>query len=728
MPQFSGLSLAKLYSMASSPLIALIGNPNSGKSSLFNIITNSRQRVGNFPGVTVERTEGICTLENQQTLRILDLPGAYSIYPKKEDEWVVYDCLFNPAEPLDALILVLDATNLKRNLLFATQLRELNIPTIIVLTMMDIAKNKQIRVDIPELERRLGVPIVVANPRRAKGGENLKKVLAKVLSNKELLARQNSAFIEHSAYATEHIQQIQKLYDKPISPYMALHKAIFPTRNNSPKIATRIQELNTKFNFNKTRAQAEEITLRYGKIDRVLNGVLSEADSLAKKLFTDKLDNILLHRYYGYAILFATFFLTFQLIFWLAQYPMELLENTLSWIEDGFANILPAYIFTPSISNTFVAKLLFSGISTTLVFVPQIMLLSAILTFLEDTGYMARISFLSDNLMRRFGMNGKSLMPLVSGMACAIPAVLAARNIESRKERLLTIFTVPFITCSARLPIFVMLTTLIIPPVYFFGFISLQGLVIMGLYILGFAITLIVAKILSLLVKTREKSIFILELPLYKIPRAKTILRDVLFKTKLFILDVGKIIVLASVVLTCLFALAPAQERAKIMQEYAEKMHIDPEHSTQHELSKNSALMNHSYAAKIGQYLQPVLQPLGYNWQIGVAVLASFAAREVFIGTLSTLYAFEEDEFENNNFVRYNLPKIKDAQGKQVFSLATAFSLLIFYVFAMQCMSTFAMVKRETRSWSFAIGQFAFMGTLAYVCATITYQILHTLS
>lgn len=714
--------------MAASPFIALIGNPNSGKSSLFNALTNSRQKVGNFPGVTVERKEGIAMLENRQQVRIIDLPGAYSIYPKKEDEWVVYDSLFKPSEAIDAILMVLDATNLKRNLLFASQVRELNIPIIVVLSMMDIAKNKQIRIDVPELERRLGLPIIIANPRRAKGLDEIKKMISKVLSNRDILLRQNPSFIEHSIYKTPQISEISQLFDKPIMPYVALHKAIFPERHHSPELAAKIQQINQKFAFNKTRVQAEEISLRYNKINRILQGVVSEADPLAKKMLTDKLDNILLHRYYGYVILFATFFLVFQLIFWLAQYPMELLEQSFSWIEESFASILPEYIFLPSLSNVFIAKLLFSGVSTTLVFVPQIMILSGLLTFLEDTGYMARISFLSDNLMRKFGMNGKSLMPLVSGMACAVPAILAARNIENRKERMLTIFTLPFITCSARLPIFVMLTALVIPQVYYFKIISLQGLVIMGLYILGFLISLIVSLGLSLVIKTREKSIFILELPLYKIPRLKTILSDMFFKTKLFIWEVGKVIILTSVLLTCLFSLVPSADRTKIMQEFHRQMDENPDKANLYELRKNSSLMNHSYAAKIGHKLEPVLQPLGYNWQIGVAVLASFAAREVFIGTLSTLYAFEEEEFSDNTFVRHNLPNIKDEHGRQVFSIATALSLLIFYVFAMQCMSTFAMVKRETKSWAFAIGQFIFMGALAYASASIVYHLVSSIS
>lgn len=715
--------------MASSPpLVALIGNPNSGKSSLFNAITNSHQKVGNFPGVTVERKEGLWTIADKKQVRIVDFPGAYSIYPKKEDEWVVYNSLFGTTEPIDVVLMVLDATNLKRNLLFATQVRELNIPMIIVLTMMDIAKSKQIGLDLPELERRLGVPVVVANPRRAKGIEDIKKILHKVLSNLQILTRKNSTFIDHSSYESEHIKLIQALFPNNITPYIALHKAIYPECNHDPDISRQIKEINHQFAFNKTKVQAEEISLRYNKINRVLDGILSEDDPLSKKLFTDKLDNIFLHRHYGYVILFTVFFLIFQLLFWIAQYPMELLEQGMAWIEDGFAGILPNYIFLPSISNTFVAKLLFSGVSTTLIFVPQIMILSALLTFLEDTGYMARISFLSDNLMRKFGMNGKSLMPLVSGMACAVPAVMAARNIENRKERLLTIFTIPFITCSARLPIFVMLINLTVPQVYYFKVISLQGLVIMGLYILGFIVSLLVSWLLSLLIKTREKSIFILELPLYKIPRTKTIISDVLFKTKLFVLDVGKVIVLASIVLTCLFSLVPAKDRNKIMQDFQTKIALDPEHGESYELQKNAALLNHSYAAKIGHNLQVVLEPLGYNWQIGVAVLASFAAREVFIGTLSALYAFEESQFEDGNFVRYNLPKIKDEHGRQVFSLATALSLLVFYVFAMQCMSTFAMVKRETNSWTFAIGQFVFMGAIAYVCAFLVYSLVHSLS
>lgn len=704
--------------------VAIVGNPNSGKSSVFNALTGLRQKVGNFPGVTVEKKEGQLKLSDKN-IALVDLPGTYSFYPKREDEWVAHRYLMQCADTLDALIFTADATNIKRNLLLCSQIMDLHIPVIIVLTMMDMAQKKKIQIDIQALERQMGVPIVVANPRIRKGADALKRLLTQVLDQKNILKKRQKLFMDPHTYAPAVVAALRPLFPLNTPPYPILcHALLYTQLGYRHPLKEALAAALMPVSFNRIQIQAEEISGRYQKINQITQHCVKEKDPLQQKYRTQKLDNLLLHRRWGYVFLALILFLLFQNIFWIAQYPMDWVEVGLSYLEEGFISLLPGFVFSPAITNVFIGKLLFSGISATLVFVPQIMILSGLITILEDSGYMARISFLSDALMRQFGLNGKSLMPLISGMACAVPAIMAARNIENKKERLLTIFTLPFITCSARLPIFVMLTAILIPERHFFNWISLQGLVLMLLYIMGFVLSFITAFLLKFWIKTKEKSIFILELPSYKSPRWRNIGQDMLLKAKIFIRDVGKIIVVISVALTVLFSFVPEKDSVRIQAHFAAQITEDPEHEALYERQKNARLIQHSYAAKIGQKIEPLLTPLGYNWQIGVAVLASFAAREVFMGTLATVYSFEEDDLEDRRFLREKLAQITDKKGHKIFNTATGFSLLIFYMLAMQCMSTMAIVRRETGSWLWSLGQFTFMGALAYACSYMTYWLL----
>jgi ferrous iron transport protein B len=484
----AGLPLRRDSVVKSSVHIALVGNPNSGKTSLFNTLTGLNQKVGNFPGVTVDKKSGTTELPNGTTARIIDLPGTYSLYPKRLDEWVSYRVLLNQDSDIkaDVLVIVVDANNLKRNLLFCTQIIDLKKPVVIALTMLDLAKKKGIQIDLAELERELGVPVVAINPRRHKGIPQLKKAIEQTANH--LYQAPARDFIDNKSLAAASIQDLQKLIPG-VSDYAAIHYLINHEEFHlNGTLQEDIENVEKAHNFNHTKTQATEIMQRYSRIKHIMQVAVAEPDPLQQTLLTDKLDNVLLHRKWGYLILLGVLFLLFQAVFLLAQYPMEWIELGFSAISGWLSQSLAEGWWSDLLVNGFIA-----GLSGILVFVPQIMILFGLITLLEDTGYMARISFLTDRLMRSVGLNGKSVMPLISGFACAVPAIMSARSIENRKERLLTILVTPLISCSARLPVYIILIGLVIPNTYFLGFLSLQGLVMMALYLLGLVMALVVS-------------------------------------------------------------------------------------------------------------------------------------------------------------------------------------------------------------------------------------------
>ncbi|MCE3283433.1 MAG: feoB, partial [Chitinophagaceae bacterium] len=514
--------------------IALVGNPNSGKTSLFNALTGLNQKVGNFPGVTVDKKSGNIRLDETTAAEVIDLPGTYSLYPRRADEWVAYKVLMgmDPEVQPDVVVLVADASNLKRNLLFCSQIIDLKVPVVVALTMNDIAANKGIKIEVEGLATELGVPVVVVNPRKNKGLTQLKKTLAQL--HKLNLKAPARSFIDNKSLAAAPIERVQKLFPH-LSDYASVHYLInhehFPF---DAKMQDSIEQIEIDHKFNPTKTQAEEIMQRYTHIRQVMQQHVIEPDPLQKKMFTERLDNILLHRVWGYVILLSVLFLLFQSIFWLAQYPMDAIEWSFSKIT-GFlnANMAEAW-WSNLIVNGFVA-----GLSGIFVFVPQIMILFGLITILEDSGYMARISFLTDRLMRKVGLNGKSVMPMISGFACAVPAIMSARNIENRKERLLTIMVTPLMSCSARLPVYTILIGLVIPDTHYLGFLSLQGLVMMGLYLLGTVMALIVSYVMKWFISIKEKSFFILELPVYREPRWKNVGVTMIEKARIFVFDAG---------------------------------------------------------------------------------------------------------------------------------------------------------------------------------------------
>ncbi|PWT77059.1 MAG: ferrous iron transport protein B [Bacteroidetes bacterium] len=699
--------------------IALVGNPNSGKSSLFNALTGLNQKVGNFPGVTVDKKTGISDLGSDLHANVIDLPGTYSLYPKRGDEWVTYKVLLQQDGEVrpDILVLLVDASNLKRNLLFCSQIIDLKIPIVIALTMMDLANKKGIEIDINGLERELGIPIVSVNPRKNKGIAQLKRVIAQTAH--QLHQAPVRDFIPNKSLATEAVQDVKGFFPQ-ISDYTAIHYLINHEHFDFRKdVQDKIENIESAHAFNHTKVQAEEIMQRYSRIKQIIQHTVSEPDPLQKTLFTERLDNILLHRRWGYLILVVVLFLLFQSVFWLAQFPMDGIDWTFTQVRGWLSNVLPEGWFSNILLNGLLA-----GLSGIIVFVPQIMILFGLITLLEDTGYMARISFLTDKLMRKAGLNGKSVMPMISGFACAVPAIMSARSIENRKERLLTILITPLMSCSARLPVYTIIVSIVIPKKDLLGFISLQALVMMGLYVLGLVMGLIVSWVAKRFIKLKEKSFFILELPVYRAPRWKNVIVTMITKAKIFVTDAGRIIIIISLILWTLSSFGPGQEMASIRQEYQQKIEANANVADQLTREKNAALLQHSYAGILGRTLEPVIRPLGYDWKIGIALITSFAAREVFVGTMATLYSVEGGKNANRQTLRQKMESATRPGGAKVYTLATGISLMLFYAFAMQCMSTLAVVKRETRSWKWPLIQLVYMTGLAYCISLIAYQLL----
>ncbi len=698
--------------------IALVGNPNSGKSSLFNSLTGLNQKVGNFPGVTVDKKTGVARINDSFSAHIIDLPGTYSLYPKSADEQVTYEVLLNRNNPdyPDMIIAIADASNLKRNLLFCSQIMDLKIPVVIALSMNDIARSKGIAIDTHELERLMGVPVISINPRRNKGITELKKVINTLKQADKHTPAYD--FINIESLTGEWIKEIKTLCNLN-SNYAALHVACnyheLQYLNAAQRI--RIAALLDEVGFHKAKIQAEEIMQRYRRIGQVMQQCVVEENPLKQSLASERIDKTLLHPVWGNVILLSVLFLLFQSIFWLAAYPMNWVEQGFSFTSSWINSIFPDGFLKDLFVNGILA-----GLSGIVVFIPQIMILFGFITILEDTGYMARISFLTDRLMRSVGLNGRSVMPLISGMACAVPAIMSARTIQNRKERLITILVTPLMSCSARLPVYTILIALVVPDKSFFIF-NLQGLVLMGLYLLGFVMALIVSWVMALVVKVKERTYFLMELPVYRAPRWKNVGITMVEKAKIFITDAGKVIMIISVLLWCLATYGPSARMQAVEEKYTALKMQYPDSVAVYNNELQSEKLEHSFAGILGHVIEPAIKPLGYDWKIGIALITSFAAREVFVGTMATIYSVGADS-EDESTLRDKMRAAKRDDGSPVYTAATGVSLLIFYVFAMQCMSTMVIVRRETSSWKYPLIQFAYMFVLAYVGAFIAYRLL----
>jgi len=693
--------------------IALIGNPNSGKTSLFNQLTGLNQKVGNFPGVTVDRKSGLAQLTATQRAEIIDLPGTYSLYPKSLDEKVITDLLYDRAAPSypDFVVMTVDASNLRRSLLLFTQLGDLGLPAVLALNMMDVAERHGVRIDLPALSRALGVPIIPMNARNGSGVAALKIVMA------QRLDASPARFWEPDAQLRPLVRQIRDRFDLH-NDYLALHYAQQHRHIGflSPEEKAHLQALTQQAGFDATAQQAAETIARYARINDILLETVTVTRTETREPVSNRIDKVLTHRVGGYLIFLAVLFLLFQAIFAWAQYPMD-------WIDQGISALSAA--IQDRFSGPLVRLLtegVLAGLGGVLIFIPQIALLFGFLAVLEETGYMARVTFLMDKLMRPFGLSGKSVVPMISGLACAVPAIMGARTIESWKDRMITIFVTPLMSCSARIPVYTVLVALVVPDQAAWGVFNLRGVTLMGLYLLGLFSALGSAWALKKVLKARERSYFIMEFPVYQWPRWKNVALTIYQKVQAFVLQAGRVIIAISVLLWVLASYGPGQKQAaaeaQVRQRASAQGWAAPEISRQ----VASVRLENSYAGSFGRALEPAIRPLGYDWKIGIALLTSFAAREVFVGTISTIYSVGQDA--DMGTLQQKLRAEKDANGQPFFTPARSFSLLVFYVFAMQCMSTLAVTYRETKSWKWPLAQLVYMTGLAYVAALAVYQVL----
>lgn len=667
--------------------IALLGNPNSGKSSVFNALTGLSQKTGNYAGVTVDRQEGKTSFSKNNskiTLSVIDLPGIYSLFPKSNDELIACKTLLDKNENIDVVVIVADASNLKRNLLLATQLIDLKFKTVLALNMMDEAEKQNIHIDIKELEKITDVSVIPLDSRRKKGFDNLKEAILNAKTSSSVFYNLTADYLlNHNSYKD-----------------FILH-----TLSN-----------NNKSNF--AKAENDDKLYRYNSINYIIAKCIKSPKQLTSKQLSSKIDKFVTHRIFGYLTLMAILFLVFQFIFYVSEIPMN-------WIETGFIN-LGDYLhqkLPEGQLNDLIVNGLIAGISGVIMFIPQIAILFMFIGFLEDSGYMARAGFIMDKIMRPFGLNGKSVIPLISGTACAVPAIMATRTISNTKERLITVFILPLISCSARLPVYTLLISVMYPDNTFLGVFNSKGLVLFLLYFIGFFATMVTAFFLKKILKTTETSSYIMELPVYRWPQARNIFLTVFTKVNVFIKEAGLIILSISVLLWFLSTHGSSNKFKELeaSQVVLEKNRFSDSNNI--ELNKiETQKLEYSYIGQFGHFIEPVIKPLGYDWKIGIALISSFAAREVFVGTMATIYQSNKSDEEIG--IKNKLLSERNENDTLKYTPAVCWSLLLFYAFALQCMSTIAVVKRETKSWSWVVVQLIFMFALAYFSAFSAYKLL----
>ncbi|WP_405251031.1 ferrous iron transport protein B [Dokdonia sp. Asnod3-C12] len=707
--------------MAKQINVALIGNPNTGKTSVFNHLTGLNQQVGNYPGITVEKKEGICKLDRGVKAHILDLPGTYSLNASSLDENVVIELLLNKNDKdyPDVAVVISDVENLKRNLLLFTQIKDLGIPTILAINMADRMERKAISLDIPKMEERLKTRIALISSRKNTGIDTLKELIT------EYRSINTEPCINASVIAPEYFDRLRKAFPKQdlYKLWLVITQDVNFGKLERNEMKT-ISSFKTESESNLKRLQQKETIVRYKYINEVLRETQTIDVANAKDLRA-RLDRILTHKVWGYVIFFAILLLIFQVIYDWSQYPMDAIDSAFASMSEWVQNNLPEGKLTDLLAEGIIA-----GLGGIVIFIPQIAFLFLFISVLEESGYMSRVVFLMDRVMRRFGLSGKSVVPLISGTACAIPAVMATRNIENWKERLITILVTPFTTCSARLPVYLIIISLVIPDEKFL-FFNLQALTLMLMYLIGFGAAIGSAWILNKILKIKSKSFFVVEMPNYKMPLLKNVGINVLEKTKSFVVDAGKIILAISIVLWVLASFGPnekfnqAEDIVTTQLEAAGGINTFPDvEAYQAEINKlvASQKLEHSYIGYMGKAIEPIVEPLGYDWKIGIALITSFAAREVFVGTLATIYSVGDAEEET---IKNRMAgEVNPVLGTPRFNFASGISLLLFYAFAMQCMSTLAIVKRETNTWKWPAIQLVAMTAIAYVAALAAYQIL----
>ena len=693
--------------------IALLGNPNVGKSSLFNALTGLRQKVGNYSGVTIDKHVGTWQWQPDASLHLLDLPGLYSLFAKSPDERVVLAPLLDPYHPEhpDLVVVVVDASQLTRSLLIVDQMRGLGLPLVVALNRVDVAEaqGKHIQIDI--LEQALGLPVVPINARLGEGLEELSDAL------------------ERATLPSPIDDALEATWQRDLELILPVHSAFMAKLlisqhsylgHLSAEQHQHIEELMQHHELDPLPLQTTDTQQRLERLEGITQRVLQDQkpDHVS---FTERLDAFLLHPVGGYLVFFALLFLVFQAIFTLASGPMDWIDGTFAQVGDLLRQQLPEGLLTDLLLDG-----IWAGIGGIVIFIPQIAILFGLIALLEETGYMARVMFLADKTMHRFGLNGKSIVPLISGAACAVPAIMATRNIRSWRDRLTTIFVTPLMSCAARLPVYIIFISLVVPATTVWGIFGLQSLVLGGLYLGGFLAALCSAWLLNrvwLRDTVPASPVFVLELPSYQWPQWRSIGITIYQKTKEFVWEAGKIILAIAIILWVLGTYGPPAAMEQAEQDAIEAYQQNPDLAASQDQLIAAKQLEASYIGQIGHFIEPVIRPLGYDWKIGIALLTSFAAREVFVSTMATIYSVGDADEDPQPL----LDQLRQAQnpytGQPTFTPAVSYSLLVFYLFAMQCMATLAVVQRETRSWKWPLLQLVYMTALAYLGALLTYQL-----
>ncbi len=695
--------------------VALAGNPNSGKSSLFNQLTGLRQKVANFPGVTVEKKSGKLQLPDGEEVTLVDFPGAYSLYPNSEDERVVLNVLANPEDENspDVVVYVADMTSLEKHLLLLTQIKDLGLPCVLALNMADVAELSGIKADVGRLTDFLQIPVVPVSGRTGFNVEALRQVVSEVLRSKKTTPPLYQSNLVEQKTAKQ-VQQALNIENPYRALLMAHHAERLPFLTKEQK--TTINRICEVENFKSLPLQIAETMRRYELFTPVLQAAIQRRPE--ETTLSDRLDAVLTHRFLAPLIFFGVMFLVFQAVYAWAVYPMDWIESGFGWAAEVLKKRLPSGWLTDLLTEG-----VLTGLGGIVVFVPQIAILFLLVTLLEEVGYMSRAVFIFDKLMQQFGLNGRSVVALVSGGACAIPAIMSTRTIGNWRERLLTILVTPLISCSARIPVYTVLIGFVVPEGRVLGMFNAQGLAFMGLYLLGIVAALGSAWVFKMLLKSGEPSWLMMQLPSYRLPVWRNVWQTIWEKTSAFVLEAGKVILIASIILWGLASYGPS---AKMAAAEAEAISI----AQQKSLDKTGTddlvaayKIEASYAGHLGKFIEPVIRPLGFDWKIGIALVTSFAAREVFVATMATIYSIGSTDDEAT--IHDRLAEARNPEtGAKIYTAATAASLLIFYVFALQCMSTLAVVRRETGGWKWPIVQFTFMGVLAYLGSWVVFNLL----
>jgi ferrous iron transport protein B len=757
----------------SKPLYAVVtGNPNCGKTTVFNALTGLRAKVGNYAGVTVERKEGrLQHAPPDLTVRVLDLPGSYSLSPQSLDEQVARDVLLQrvPEIPPPAVVVVvLDASNLQRNLYYATQVIELGYPTLIALNMLDVAESLGHQLDAAALSRELGVPVVPLVASSGQGIAELRQHIVAALRSPPTDPPQNfcelpPAFAAEAARLADHLAETSPESPhsgagfQPVSadrleacptisapaasqerPTLAAAKALLLLSSDQPASSSHdpypaaLQQAITAARQRLTAAgvdwRSAAIAGRYQRAAAIEQAVLTQTGP-GGETPSDRIDRVLTHKIWGTLIFFAVMALMFQSIFTFARIPMDLLQS----IVDGFGAAVSRAI-PPGDLNSLLTDGVIAGVGAVIVFLPQILLLFLFIGFLEDTGYMARAAFLMDRLMSKVGLHGKSFIPMLSSFACAIPGIMATRTIEGPRDRIVTILVAPLMSCSARLPVYTLLIAACIPQRHVLGFLHLPGLTLLGMYLLGIVVALFMAWLFKRTLLKGVTPMLILELPPYKRPLFRQVLRHVWDRSKLFLRRAGTVILGINILL---WFLATYPRSAEVQKEFAYKRAavftaartagLNPKdsrfatHLKSLDRQEAGARVRHSFAGGLGRAIEPFIAPLGFDWQIGIGIVTSFAAREVFVSTLSTVYNVGDDS--SGTSLVQTLHEQRRPDGQPVYTTLTGLTLMVFYVFALQCVSTVAVVRRETNSWKWPLFQWFYMGVLAWGLAFATRQV-----